>query len=95
VSETFTTNAFDRNFNPSAAGRTINITVSSDITASRITAFVTDLATANVVAIELLPTTNTTTLSFVSTNNGVHVLSVNDVTNSANVITVLVTELQP
>lgn len=93
VNETFFFTPINRNFNPSAAGKTINVTVSGDVTASRITVAVTDLATANVVAGELLPTTNSTTVSFVSTNNGAHAVSALDIgTSPSSVYTVLVTE---
>lgn len=94
VNETFFFTPIARNFNPSAAGKTITVRVSGDVTASRITVVVTDLATANVVAGELLPTTNSTTVSFVSTNNGAHAVAAVEIGLSpSSVYTVLVTEL--
>jgi hypothetical protein len=92
VSETFSFVPPDRNFNPSAAGQTITATVSGNATGSRIQVIITDFATGNVVAQELLPTTNSTTVPFVSTNNGVHVLASNEIGTGSATYTVNVTE---
>ena len=92
VSESFGFIPPVRNFNPSAAGRTITATVSGNATGSRITVLVTDLATANVVAAELIPTTNTTTVTFTSTNNGVHAVTSAEVGAGSATYTILVTE---
>ncbi|HUU96366.1 MAG TPA: hypothetical protein VM487_11550 [Phycisphaerae bacterium] len=81
-----------RNFNPSAAGRTITATVSGNATGSRITVLVTDLATGSVVAAQLLPTTNTTTVTFTSTNNGAHAVTSAEVGAGSATYTILVTE---
>jgi hypothetical protein len=94
VSETFDDDdlPYSRNFNPSAAGRTITATVTSDDVGSRLTAVITDFGTGNIVAIELLPTSNSTTVSFVSTNNGAHVLQVAEIGTMGRNYTVLITE---
>jgi hypothetical protein len=92
VSETFSDVPPDRNFNPSAAGQTITATVSGDATGSRIQVVIRDLATMNVVAQQILPTSNTTTVTFVSTNNGVHVLQSNEIGTGSSTYSVSVTE---
>lgn len=92
VTENFAFGLAPRNFNPSAAGRTVTVTVSGNATGSRINVVVTDLATANVVAIDVIPTTNSTTVTFVSTNNGVHVVASTEVGAGSATYTILVTE---
>ncbi len=92
VSESFGFVPPIRNFNPSAAGRTITATVSGNATGSRITVIVTDLATANVVAAEVIPTTNSTTVTFTSTNNGVHAVTSTEVGVGSATYTILITE---
>jgi len=81
-----------RNFNPTAAGRLITATVSGNATGSRIVVIITDLATGSVVAQQVLPTTSSTTVTFVSTNNGVHAVTSTEVGVGAATYTVLVTE---
>ncbi len=80
-----------RNFNPSAAGRLITATLSGSATGSRPTVIITD-ATGSVVAQQLAPTTNSTTVTFTSTNNGVHALLSGDIGTGAATYTLLVTE---
>ena len=93
VDEVFNDTPINRNFNPSAAGKLITVRVSGDVTGSRLPVAVTDVGTGNNVAAELLPTTNSTTVTFTSTSNGIHWLNVptNNGTGS-NSYTVYITE---
>lgn len=92
VTESFAFVPAPRNFNPSAAGKTVTVTVSGNATGSRINVIVTDLATAAVVAAELIPTTNSTTVTFNSTNNGIHVVTSTEVGVGSATYTILITE---
>ena len=81
-----------RNFNPSAAGRTITATVTGDLTASRPWVRIFDPVSALVANSPVPGTSNSVTVSFVSTNNGVHLLNVTDTGTPAGSYTVLITE---
>ena len=92
VDEIFNDTPINRNFNPSAAGMLITATVQGDVTGSRIPVTITDVGTGNVVAAQLLPTTNTTTVTFTSTSNGAHLLYATQTGTGSTAYTVLITE---
>ena len=93
VDETFASNPPNTSFSPTAAGRTITVTVSGDATASRIAVVITHRSTGDIVARQDQPTTNSTTVTFVSTNNDVHDVNTLETGMGSNTYTLLVTEL--
>ncbi len=92
VDELFNDTPILRNFNPSAAGTLITATVEGDVTGSRIPVTITDVGTGNVVANEASPTTNRTTVTFLSTSSGVHLLRANQTAVGSSVYRVYITE---
>lgn len=95
VNETFRVDDLPlvRNFNPSAAGKVITATVSGDVSSTRLQVSIIDLGTANTVAIDLAPTTSTTSVNFTSTNNGVHVLTAVETSGPSGAYTMVITEI--
>jgi hypothetical protein len=81
-----------RPFNPTAAGRVVTATVTGDITASRPRVQIFDPVNVLVANSPVPGTSNSVTVSFTSTNNGLHLLNVSETGTVANVYTVLVTE---
>lgn len=95
VNETFRVDDLPlvRNFNPSAAGKTITATVSGDVSNTRLTVSIVDVGAASTVAIDLAPTTSTTTVNFTSTNSGVHVLTAVETSGPSGAYTIVITEI--
>jgi hypothetical protein len=91
VNETFL-NPPAQTFNPSVAGKTITCTVTGNVTASRIQVTVQDMLGA-IVGQNLTPTSNTTTVSFQSTSNGLHVLTSVETGTASSSYTLQVTEM--
>jgi len=79
-------------FNPSAAGKTITCTVTGNVTASRIQVTVQDILGV-IVGQNLTPMSNTTSVSFTSTSNGLHVLTSVETGAASSSYTLQVTEL--
>ena len=93
VNETFALNPPNTSFHPTAAGKTVSVTVSGDDTGSRVAVVVTDPPTGSLIARQDQPTTNSTTVTFVSTNSGAHDVSTLEAGMGSNTYTLLVTEL--
>ena len=81
-----------RNFNPTAANKTITATVTGDINASHPWVRIFDPVNALVASSPNPGTSNSVTVSFTSSNNGIHVLRVDETGTPANMYVVLVTE---
>ena len=92
VNETFSTTPINRNFNPSAAGRVITATVTANVSASRPWVRIYDPVPALVADSTLPGTSNSVTVSFTSTNNGLHLLNVTETATAASSYTVVITE---
>jgi len=78
VNSTFAMPPFFIDFNPTEVGKTISVSVSGNVTGSRIVVDVED-PNGNKVMLLNNPTTNTSTGTFICTSTGAHLLLSNEI----------------